>query len=53
MTWNFEKWLLGKDGTVLKRWETGVKPDSAVIDAAIKAALAKWRRLALNAVQAG
>ncbi len=41
VTWNFEKWLLGKDGTVLKRWATGVKPDSAEIDAAIKAALAK------------
>ncbi len=39
--WNFEKWLLGKDGKLIKRWATATKPDSSEIQNTIKAALAK------------
>ncbi len=26
--WNFTKWLVGRDGTVLQRWETSVAPST-------------------------
>jgi len=39
--WNFEKWLLGKDGKVVKRWGTNITPGSAEIEAAITTALSK------------
>lgn len=37
--WNFEKFLVGKDGTLLNRWRSGTKPESAALVAAIEAAL--------------
>jgi glutathione peroxidase len=37
--WNFEKFLIGKDGRVLKRFRTAVQPDSPEVIAAIEAAL--------------
>jgi glutathione peroxidase len=38
--WNFGKFLVGKDGTILKRFEPKVQPDSPEVIAAIEAALA-------------
>jgi glutathione peroxidase len=38
--WNFGKFLIGRDGKILKRWDSGVKPDSKEITEAIEAALA-------------
>jgi len=40
VAWNFEKFLIGKDGTVLKRFKSNVEPDSAELKGAIEAALA-------------
>jgi glutathione peroxidase len=37
--WNFNKFLIGKDGKVLKRFESKVKPDSPEVIQAIEAAL--------------
>jgi glutathione peroxidase len=39
--WNFGKFLVGRDGTVLKRIEPGVKPESPDVVKAIEAALAQ------------
>ena len=39
MEWNFEKFLVGKDGTVLARFKSGVAPEDAGLNAAIEAAL--------------
>jgi glutathione peroxidase len=39
--WNFEKFLIGKDGTVIGRFKSGVAPDDAKLVQAIEAALAK------------
>jgi glutathione peroxidase len=38
--WNFTKFLIGRDGTILKRFESKVKPDSPEVTQAIEAALA-------------
>lgn len=38
--WNFTKFLVGKDGTVLGRWASKVKPDDPELLAAIDRALA-------------
>ena len=38
--WNFSKFLVGRDGKILKRFDSGVKPDSAELIAAVEAALA-------------
>jgi glutathione peroxidase len=38
--WNFGKFLVGKDGKILKRFEPKVQPDSPEVIAAIEAALA-------------
>ena len=38
--WNFGKFLIGRDGKILKRFEPGAAPDSAEVTAAIEAALA-------------
>ncbi|HYG24345.1 MAG TPA: glutathione peroxidase [Verrucomicrobiae bacterium] len=38
--WNFGKFLVGRDGKVLKRFEPGVQPDAPEVIAAIEAALA-------------
>jgi glutathione peroxidase len=40
VAWNFEKFLIGRDGAVLARFKSGVEPDSAELAAAIEAALA-------------
>jgi glutathione peroxidase len=40
VAWNFEKFLIGKDGTVVGRFKSSVEPDSAELKAAIEAALA-------------
>jgi glutathione peroxidase len=39
--WNFEKFLIGKDGKVAGRFKTRVSPDDPELMAAIEAALAK------------
>ncbi len=39
--WNFKKFLIGRDGAILARFEPGVKPDSAEVVTAITAALAE------------
>ena len=39
VAWNFEKFLVGKDGTVLSRFKSGVEPEDAELNAAIEAAL--------------
>lgn len=38
--WNFEKFLVGRDGKVIGRFKSAVKPDSDELASAIKAALA-------------
>jgi glutathione peroxidase len=40
VAWNFEKFLVGKDGTVRARFKSGVEPESAELKAAVEAALA-------------
>ena len=40
VAWNFEKFLIGKDSTVLGRYKSAVEPDGAELTAAIEAALA-------------
>jgi len=39
--WNFEKFLIGKDGAVVGRFKSGVAPDDAKLVKAIEAALSK------------
>ena len=41
MSWNFEKFLIGKDGTVVGRYKSGVGPESPELTKAIEAALAR------------
>ena len=41
VAWNFEKFLIGKDGTVIGRFKSGVAPESPELAKAIEAALAK------------
>jgi glutathione peroxidase len=38
--WNFTKFLIGRDGKILNRFNSPVKPDSAEVSQAIEAALA-------------
>jgi glutathione peroxidase len=38
--WNFNKFLIGKDGTVLNRFATRVSPEAAEVDQAVEGALA-------------
>ena len=38
--WNFNKFLIGRDGKIVKRFESKVKPDSAELVQAVEAALA-------------
>lgn len=37
--WNFEKFLIGRDGKVIKRFRSPVKPDSTIVTESIEAAL--------------
>lgn len=39
VAWNFEKFLVGKDGTVLNRFKSGVDPEDAELNTAIANAL--------------
>ena len=39
--WNFEKFLLGRDGRVLRRFAPDVKPDDPAIKTAVEAAIAE------------
>lgn len=39
VAWNFEKFLVGRDGAVIGRFGSRVEPDSAELSAAIEAAL--------------
>ena len=38
--WNFSKFLVGRNGKIVKRFDSGVEPDSAEMTKAIEAALA-------------
>lgn len=40
IAWNFEKFLVGRDGKILKRFESDAEPDSSGVRRAIEAALA-------------
>jgi glutathione peroxidase len=40
IAWNFGKFLVGRDGSILKRFDSGDEPDSAEVVQAIEAALA-------------
>ncbi len=42
--WNFTKFLVGRDGKLLKRFEPEVTPESAEVTAAIESALAQATR---------
>jgi len=39
ITWNFNKFLVGRDGTILKRFSTRTKPESKAVETAIEQAL--------------
>lgn len=41
VTWNFNKFLVGKDGKLIKRYESKVKPQSPELVGAIETALAR------------
>jgi len=41
--WNFGKFLIGRDGKIIKRFEPKVAPDSPEVTAAIEAALAEGK----------
>jgi glutathione peroxidase len=41
VAWNFEKFLIAKDGTIAARFKSGVKPDAPELIAAIEKELAK------------
>jgi glutathione peroxidase len=41
IAWNFTKFLVGRDGKLVKRWGSQVEPEDARITAEIEAALAK------------
>jgi len=40
ITWNFNKFLIGRDGKILKRFDSKVKPESPELEQAIEGALA-------------
>ena len=41
VSWNFNKWLVGRDGRLIARWSSDVEPGAAEIARAVEAALAK------------
>src|SRR4029078_10361584 len=40
VTWNFDKFLIGKDGTLIEHFDRKVKPDDAKLTGAIDKAIA-------------
>ena len=40
ITWNFNKFLISRDGKILKRFDSKIKPDATEVTEAIEAALA-------------
>ena len=40
ITWNFNKFLIGKDGKILKRFDSKITPESTELTQAVEAALA-------------
>gem|GEM_PF-7010070 len=40
MRWNFGKFLISRDGKILKRWDSKATPDGKEVTEAIEAALA-------------
>ena len=40
VAWNFEKFLVGRDGTVIGRFKSGVAPEDGALKTAIESALA-------------
>ena len=40
ITWNFNKFLIGKDGKILKRFDSKITPESSELTQAVEAALA-------------
>ncbi|MBU6275308.1 MAG: glutathione peroxidase [Planctomycetes bacterium] len=43
VSWNFEKFLIGRDGNVVGRFKSAVAPDDAKLTGAIEAELAKGK----------
>jgi glutathione peroxidase len=41
VSWNFNKWLIGRDGRLIARWASNVEPSSSEVTGAIEAALEK------------
>lgn len=41
VSWNFEKFLIGRDGTIVGRYKSGVSPDDKKLTDAIEAELSK------------
>ena len=41
VAWNFEKFLIGRDGEIVGRFKPGVKPDAPEVTAAVESALAE------------
>jgi glutathione peroxidase len=41
VTWNFNKWLIGKHGELVARWSSDVEPNAPEVVAAIEKALAR------------
>ena len=41
IAWNFTKFLIGRDGKLVKRWSSQVEPEDARITGEIETALAK------------
>ncbi len=40
ITWNFNKFLIGRDGRILQRFDSAIEPGSAAVTKAVEAALA-------------
>jgi glutathione peroxidase len=41
VSWNFNKWLIGRDGRLIARWASDVEPSSSEVAKTIEAALEK------------
>jgi glutathione peroxidase len=39
ITWNFNKFLIGRDGKIVRRFDSGIEPESAELSQAVEAAL--------------